>query len=119
MPDIALHWEPTTALGDWSLAGDDLAAGNDLYTAILVSLFSNRGSWWADAYTKDPLGSDLYTLERAKKTNTKDLELRAARMCKAALQWLIDDGVAASVDVLTEWQQRGLLAIAITVTEPS
>lgn len=133
--DILVQWDNTNTLGDWLLAQGDLQTGQDLETACLVSLFtdklatpdfvptdgtSDRRGWWADLYSDQPLGSNLWQLERAKKT--RDTLGLARRYAQDALQWLVADGVAASVVVDTRWlgPETGstMLGIAIAITKP-
>lgn len=132
--DIAIVFDGPNARGDWQMNGADLLSGADLQSAVMVSLFTdawagtdfsppdgardNRG-WWADTYTGDPIGSRLWTLARATKT-TATLNL-AQKYAENSLQWLIDDGLAASVVVNAAWQsqQAAMLALRITITEPS
>jgi phage gp46-like protein len=129
--DIRIVWDNVNTRGDWSLADGDLETGQDLETACLVSLFSDalatpdfiptdgtsdRRGWWADLYGSPPLGSNLWQLERAKKTrNTLGL---ARRWTLDALQWLIDDGVARDVQCNTSWLVSGHLAIAVAIIKP-
>ncbi len=40
--DIKTIWEPDKLLGDWQTGGAGLLDGNDLETAILISLFTDR-----------------------------------------------------------------------------
>ena len=133
--DILVQWDNTNTIGDWSLADGDLQTGQDLETACLVSLFtdklatpdfvptdgtSDRRGWWADLYNDQPLGSSLWQLERAKKT--RDTLGLARRYAQDALQWLIDDGVASSVFVDTRWlgnpNGSTMMGIAIAITKP-
>jgi phage gp46-like protein len=129
--DIRIVWDNTQALGDWSLADGDLETGQDLETACLVSLFTDRlatpdfvptdgttdrRGWWADYYEDRPLGSNLWQLDRAHQTrNTLGL---ARRYALDALQWLIDDGVAVRVLCDTSWLGRNLIGIAIAIIKP-
>jgi len=134
--DILLRWDNANTIGDWVLAEGDLQTGQDLETACLVSLFTDRlatpdfiptdgtndrRGWWADPYNDAPLGSNLWQLERAKKT--RDTLGLAQRYASDALQWLIDDGVAQSVAVDTRWlgQDTGstMLGIAVLITKPN
>lgn len=131
MPDIATAWDPAAAGGDWRLAGPDLAAGDDLASAVLISLFTDRRAedgdrapagadlrgWWGDLGRTRPLGSKLWLLERAKQTEAT--RLAAEDYARDALQWLIEDGVAAAVDVAASWQGPGFLGVVVVVTEPS
>jgi phage gp46-like protein len=129
--DIRIVWDNGNALGDWSLAEGDLETGQDLETACLVSLFSdrlgtpdfvptdgtnNRRGWWADYYDDQPLGSNLWQLDRAKKTRgTLGL---ARNWTLDTLQWLIDDGLAKSVECNTAWLARNMLGIAVAIIKP-
>lgn len=133
--DILIRWDNTQSLGDWALAQGDLATDQDLETACLVSLFSNRlatpdyappdpaqdrGGWWADPYNATPIGSNLWQLYRGKKT--RDTLGSARTMTLAALQWLVTDGVAASIACDTSWLGGAgstLLGIAVLIRRPN
>ncbi len=128
MSDIATVWSVERAAGDWLLSGGDLAAGDDLATAVLISLFTDRvagpddaipdGSddprgWWGDVGRELPIGSKIWLRARSKQTQaTLDLVRDDAI---EALDWLIRDGVAGSVDVQAEWLAPRLLALTVTV----
>ena len=127
MPDITTVWDVNDGRGDWKLNGAQLASGNDLATAVLISVFTDRQcldddtipdntgdarGWWGDLEQTVPIGSRLWLLERAKET-TETLQ-RASDYIKEALQWMIDDGVVAKFDVLTEWTRPGMLGAQIT-----
>jgi phage gp46-like protein len=133
--DVYLLWDNRNAQGDWSLAAGDLQTGQDLETACLVSLFtdklatpdfaptdgsSDRRGWWGDPYNDAPLGSNLWQLERAHKTR-ETLGL-ARRYAEEALQWLVDDGVAQQIAVNTGWLGAAvgstLLGIGIAILKP-
>jgi phage gp46-like protein len=130
MPDISTLWSPGAAAGGWAVAGADLAAGTDLETPVLISLFTDRRAdaddtvpdpsgdrrgWWGDALFARPLGSRLWLLERAKRTEA--VRLAAEGYILEALQWLIDDGIAAAVEASAEWRGAQLLA-AVSITQP-
>src|SRR5215469_13702660 len=133
--DILVQWDNTQGIGDWLLATGDLQTGQDLETACLVSLFtdklatpdfvptdgtSDRRGWWADPYNDQPLGSNLWQLERGKKT--RDTLGLARRYVSDALQWLVTDGVAQSVTVDTQWLGRDpgstMLGIRVVILKP-
>lgn len=133
--DILIQWDNANIIGDWLLADGDVQTGQDLETACLVSLFTDklatpdfvptdgttdRRGWWADPYNAQPLGSNLWQLERAKKT--RDTLGLARRYAQDALQWLVDDGVAQSVAVDTQWLGNAIgstfLGILIVITKP-
>lgn len=124
MSDIATIWSSTR--GDWQQMGADLKSGNDLSTAVIISLFSDRqanaddvipdGSgdprgWWGDV-GQYMIGSRLWLLERAKRTQ-QTIAL-AQGYIEEALQWLIDDGVVAKFDVYVEWTQQHMLGAQVT-----
>lgn len=116
MSDIKTIWLIDAQTGAWQTSGADLMQGDDLQTAVLISLFTNRralpddplppGSanrqgWWADAFADVPIGSRLWLLYRSKRTqHVLDL---AQQYAQESLQWLIDDGVCGSFDVRFEW----------------
>lgn len=132
--DIAIVWDPTRFRGDWSVTSGDLLIGNDLETAVLLSLFTDRvaspdylppaGSspdrhgWWGDTYEPSLLGSRLWQLNRAKKTSATQLLTQAADYCRESLQWLLDDGVAAAVNVQTGWITADAIGIKVQITQP-
>lgn len=152
MSDIATLWDVPSGTGDWSLslaqsliwtdergnaildqtgqpvssaftAGTGLVAGDDLLTAVLISLFTDaqadpddaipdgsadpRG-WWGGA-----IGSKIWLRMRS-----KALPVTLALVkhdIEQALAWLVSDEVAASVTVITQWLRRGVLGAQITI----
>ena len=135
MPDISIIWDPANAQGDWGVAANgDLINGNDLQTAVLVSLFTDRilpadqippdgstdrGGWWGDTYNDMPIGSRLWTLARSGISNRTQLLAAAKDMIDEALAWLITDGVAAAVNVQTSFPTSTMLGAVIQIVEPS
>lgn len=150
--DIATRWDPARGIGDWVLsaanavlwtdeqgnsitderglpidtvftAGQGLLGGDELATAVLISLFSDaaaadddpvpsgsddRRGWWAGA-----IGSKLWLRLRAKAT---DLTLALVkRDIEEALAWLVEDDVAASIDVSTAWVRPGMLGATVII----
>ena len=133
MGDLRIVWDATTASGDLVLNGPSLETGNDLETAVLVSLFTDQVAddadlmpagqaadprgWWADTYTADPIGSKLWQgFWRQAGQETLNW---ASDQARKALQWMIDDGVAASIDVTAQAIGKGGLGLGIVITEPS
>lgn len=147
MPDIATGFAPLDGAGaglaapgifDWAVAGGDLADDGGLYTAVALSLFTDRlanpddalpaangdrRGWWGDVYlplsadgTPDHIGSRLWLLARA--VQIPETAQRAQAYCVEALAWLVDDGVAARVDVpLPTFPAMGLMAISVTISQ--
>src|SRR5260370_260114 len=106
MSDTTIIWNPALGYGDWDMDGAQLVAGDDLLTAVYISLFTDRVAspddvipdgtqdprgWWGDAGQDVLIGSRLWLLNRAKQT-TETLNL-AKDYITEALKWLIDDGV--------------------------
>lgn len=122
MNDITTVWNVSRSRGEWVLDGAALRTGSDLATAILISVFTDRvanpddeipdGSgdprgWWGDEGETVPIGSRLWLLERAKQND--DTLQRAHDYLTECLQWLIDDGVVAKLDILVEWTRKSFL----------
>lgn len=126
-------------LGDIYLEVDDMGNGDcvllsgavqcdlGLQTAVYISLFTDgedtenrtdeRGGWWGDATDSyGNLGSKLWTLGRER--GTSNLSERAQKYCEEALQWMLDDGVAKSVDVTVSRSGTYSLAIEIDIEKP-
>jgi phage gp46-like protein len=131
--DISLAWDSVTQTADWSFQSGDLTTGNDLATAVIVSLFSDRrappdyvpidasnyrGGWWGDQYQASPIGSRLWMLARAKYTSAAQITKLAKGYCDEALAWMISDGVAQSVTVTADLLSPGVLAISINIVQP-
>lgn len=84
-----------------------------LGNAVYLRLMTPRGSWWADP----ELGSRLHEL-----TREKDLPWvrgLAERYSRQALQNLLDDGRARSVDVTADTPHNGRCLLHIEVTDAS
>ena len=132
MSDINTSWNSEQSFGDWSMLGPSLLSGNDLETAVLISMFSDRVAqqgdfipdgtnnprgWWGDNKTDgttQPIGSRLWLLSRSK-SPTQQVLNQAISYGQQALQWLISDGVAAAVDVTAEWDANDFLAMKVTI----
>ncbi|MDE1715754.1 phage GP46 family protein [Chromobacterium amazonense] len=112
--DISTVWVAGTH-GDWAQVGPGLLSGNDIQSAVLLSVFTDReagpddvipdGSgdprgWCLDDPAR-PIGSRLWLLARAKQT--RETANRARDYIAESLQWLIDDGVVAKFDITTQW----------------
>jgi phage gp46-like protein len=121
---------------DWQMNGPDLATDDGLRAAVLISLFTDRRAadddalpdgtddrrgWWADLPPDgapdrgrpDLIGSRLWLLTRAKATD--ETAQLARRYILEALQWMIEDGVAQSIDATTKWGAVGTLLIALVI----
>lgn len=118
---------------DWGLDIFELATDDGLNTAVILSLFTDRRvdveelpdeqqdprGWWGDAFaeeTGDQIGSKLWLLAR-ESLNRATLN-RARDYALGALQWMVDDGVARSVEVTTSVVQPGVLGMEVLITRP-
>ena len=129
MVDIATVWNSTH--GDWIMNGADLSNANDLETAVLISLFTDRVAnpgdttsngnpdprgWWGDNQPSGntvPIGSRLWLLDRSK--HTQKVLQQAQTYAQEALQWMIEDGVCARITVFAEWQAGNFLGMLVTI----
>jgi phage gp46-like protein len=107
---------------DMPIANGDFELGNDLETAVLVSLFSNRrgtdeevtqyargtikpelaAGLWIDSYRSEDYGSGFWLLLREKKI--EETLSRFEEYGNAALAWMLRDGVAQSIDITAEYE---------------
>jgi phage gp46-like protein len=126
MSDITTVWTRNLSRGDWNLIGSALQSGNDLETAILISLFTDREAnpddvipdgtndprgWIGDEGQDYKIGSRLWLLDRAKQT--QETLSRANDYIAEALQWLIDDGAVGRFDITTEWTKPSMLGAQV------
>jgi phage gp46-like protein len=129
--DILLSWDTQRFRGDWTVTPGDAAIDpGGLQTAVLISLFTDaaatddyeppagaaweRRGWWGDTYEPLPAGSNLWQLNRAKKTAAT--LLTAQDYCSAALQWMINAGVVRAVQVACSWLDQGTMSIGVKIT---
>lgn len=118
--EIKLIWDNDEMEADIGLEYGDVIKEDGLETALLLSLFvdrrandddilpdpdsTNKRGWWGDQINPDiegdQIGSRLWLLERSK--TTEENLVRAKEYSEEATQWLVDDGVAAKVEVATE-----------------
>lgn len=123
MADVTTVWDVQRMRGDWVLLGPSLQSGDDLQTAVLISLFSDRlalpsdptpdgdrRGWWGDD-PEYPIGSRLWLLDRVK--GPLDVPQRAQDYAAEALQWMLDDGVVATFDITAQWIGRDRLDLTV------
>jgi len=113
MSDISSFWDVESLAADWREGHGDLVNGDDLQTAIIISLFTDRVArddddidgddrrgWWGDADEENDIGSRLWLLRRQKLTQA--VAQKAEDYSREALQWLVTDGVVSSYSVATQ-----------------
>lgn len=104
-----------------------------LVRAVVISLFSwrladpdddvqagDRQGWWGDTFADTPgdlTGSRLWELMRKK--ITPETISQAVEFAEEALAWLVEDAVAASVDVSAEVAEGGRVDMAVTIKKPT
>lgn len=118
------------------VSGGYLETGDDIETALLLSLFTDRlaasddqipdGStdrrgWWGDDANVDglgPTGSRLWLLSR--RTSPTDKTLTDAYDYVAeAIQWMVTTGVVGRFDINVQWLSNDALGILIAAWPPS
>ncbi|MCE8027551.1 phage GP46 family protein [Halomonas daqingensis] len=116
---------------DLALLDGDLETDDGLRTAVALSLLcdrraepddiipdgtGNRRGWWADAISDrdgDRWGSRLWLLDREKAL--PEVRSRAEAYAREALDWLLEDGVAAEVEVTAETLDREVLWLLVII----
>ena len=135
MSDLALIWDKTGFGADVALAGGALVGDDGLETAIILSLFcdarakpddvlpvagGDRRGWWGDVFggagNDDAIGSRLWLLSREKITG--QVLVRARGYAQEALQWLIDDRIVTSLDVIAERIGMAMIGIGVIIARP-
>jgi len=113
---------------DFAVGGGGLSAEHDIKTAVLISLFTDRRAepddplpdetasrrgWWGDALNSRRIGSRLWLLGREKQL--REVVNRAREYAEEALAWLVEEGVARSVQVTAEIAAPGWLGMRIEI----
>lgn len=127
--DAAILWDVTHGKMDVTVA--DIVQDAGLETAVIISLFTDaraseddelpagetdQRGWWGDDLNEIPgdiTGSKLWLLCREKQQHK--IVRRAEEYARQALAWLVEDGVAAKVDVTGTIPTRGVLHLAIAI----
>ena len=126
MGDITTYWSPSDAQSDWRVAGGALQGGDDLTTATLISLFTDRQAqpddilpngdrrgWWGDP----AMGSRLWLLARVK--HRDEAARLAEEYAEEALAWMVSDGVVAAVSAAASWTSARTLALVVQLQRAS
>ena len=107
-----------------------LGNGGRLETAVWVSIFTDaladpsdmtpdlgrdRRGWWADFGRSfgEAMGSLIWIYRREKRAEAVRLQIEQA--AQAAVQWMVDDGIASAIEVTAELLDRPRDAIALSV----
>lgn len=134
MSDLALQWDDESQSADLAIEVNDLVREEGLRTAVMLSLFldrqaekgdalprgeTDRRGWWADAFPVvdgDHIGSRLWLL--ARETVSETTRRRAEQYALEALQWLIDDKVAETVQAVATSPRPDSVSLEIIIQRP-
>ena len=113
--------------GDLELASGDLRTDGGLGTAALASLFTEaratleeaatigargQAGWWPDSEA-DRWGSKLWLLRREK--TTRETLARAGEYARAALDWMVQDGIASRIEATATSPCHGELYLEVRI----
>lgn len=122
------------ACADLVIENGDLKADNGFETAVLISLFTdgfvdledlpegetNPRGWWGDAVSNvntDQIGSKLWLFDRSKIIENTESGLET--FAKAALKWMIEDGIAATVSAVATRIDKTRIDLSIEIVKPT
>jgi phage gp46-like protein len=111
-----LHLDPTVDGGEISIIAGEPQTTSGLENAVYLSLFTE--AWWGNAVS-DP--SERYNSalpEVMARSFSNQTRLAAIDAAATALQWMLDEGIAASIDIDAEIPAVGVLHMQITVAQP-
>ena len=124
--------QPTTITVDGQIVDLGMMPAQSLERAVIISIFawrranpddtlpgSEKMGWWGDTYPEienDRIGSRLWLLTREKITQTT--LIKAREYVEEALQWLIDDRIAESIDVRVERLGIDTIAVSTIIKKP-
>lgn len=116
-------------LFDLVVSESDFEGVEGLETAIATSLFTdsradssrvqnprNRRGWIGDVFTADinrRIGSQLWTIDQARLT--QDTVNDAEVFARESLQWIIDDSLARTINVIVSQNDTRSITIAVEV----
>lgn len=129
MSDISSFWNIDELQADWQESSGVLTSGSDMYTAVIISLFTDglartddkyegtdRRGWWGDTDSGMNIGSRLWLLRREKLT--REVAMRAERYAEDALLWLKNDGIARDIQATAQIVFPGRLNLVIRYLPP-
>jgi phage gp46-like protein len=135
MGGLLIGWDAVNSRADWLRPSDPAyATSGPLQTAVIVMLFTDRvvgpdqvpedgtgdrRGWWADSYIGTPIGSRLWTLRRAVKSDGNAILKLAQSYVDEALAPLVTQGVAQTVTCAASWLDRTFLLLNIVIAKPN
>jgi phage gp46-like protein len=102
--------------GEINLIGGDIEAERGLSNAIYLSLFTgdNWHNIFEESKTTDDFETNLFNLLTAT-NNLRQIETIA----NESLNWLIEDGIAETIETKASSSSNGHINLNITITEPN
>lgn len=104
----------------------DYIHGNEVLTNIIISLFTDarahaddvlpdggadRRGWWGDTFSNRKIGSRLWLLSREKQLSS--VLRRAQEYAAESLQWMVEENLVKSVEVVATNPSRGVLMLTV------
>jgi phage gp46-like protein len=86
----------------------------DIRELVRMSIGTNKGTWFADP----AFGSELWLLKQDGKVDGQTAGT-LERMIRESLRWLVDDGLAVSVDCAAERNGKNRIDYQVTVHRPN
>ena len=87
---------------------------NDIKELVLMSIGTNKGTWWADP----DFGSEIWLLKQTGKVDGGTADA-LKRMVLESAQWIIDDGLAQKITCATERRGKNIIAYTVSVYRES
>lgn len=116
---------------DLADGGRDLEPDGGLETAVSISIFTNKredeetrlpgnindkGGWWGSEFSEVEIGSHLWLLRRAR--NRNEVLSLSEQYVKQGLQWMVDEGIAESIEVESSFSDEKTLQLNIDISRP-
>jgi phage gp46-like protein len=103
--------------GDINITNGIMELDSGLSTSVYISLFSSK-NWWGNLINNDDqqLKSDLNTILSRKLNNQTRLD--AIVFAKRALDWMIEQNIAKTIDVEGTIPRVETLLLEIIITQP-
>ncbi|MDR1836604.1 MAG: phage GP46 family protein [Treponema sp.] len=86
---------------------------NAINELTLMSIGTDKGSWWADPN----FGSELYLLRESGKVDGKTAG-NFRRMLQECLAWIIEDGLAKSINCAVERSGKNEISYTVEIIKP-
>jgi phage gp46-like protein len=86
----------------------------DIRELVRMSIGTDKGKWWADP----SFGSELWLLKQDGKVDGQTAGT-LERMIRESLRWLVDDGLAVSVECAAERNGKNRIDYQVTINRPA